>query len=98
MRAYLRFSLLGGVIPARLRNLGYKAKAHSVMDGEVLHPLFACSGLGEVRPDRRGVLNPILARASNTGVATTDMPNQPMTSRLNFGLQSFCESLQQMRA
>ena len=35
MRAYLRFSLLGGVIAQQIRNLGYKAKAHTVMDGEV---------------------------------------------------------------
>ena len=38
MRAYLRFSLLGGVIAKQIRRLGYKAKAHSVMDGEVLQP------------------------------------------------------------
>ncbi len=36
MRAYLRFSLLGGVIAKQIRNLGYSAKAHTVMDGEVL--------------------------------------------------------------
>ncbi|MCB1407555.1 MAG: NAD-binding oxidoreductase, partial [Rhodobacteraceae bacterium] len=49
MRAYLRFSLLGGVIAQQIRNLGYSAKAHSVMDGEVLQPpLLLLSGLGEV--------------------------------------------------
>ena len=33
MRAYLRFSLIGGVIGQHIRNLGYKAKAHTVIDG-----------------------------------------------------------------
>ena len=49
MRAYLRFSLLGGVIAKQIRNLGYSAKAHTVMDGEVLQPpSVAAQGLGEV--------------------------------------------------
>ena len=46
MRAYLRFSLLGGVIAKQIRNLGYSAKAHTVMDGEVLQPpLLLLSGV-----------------------------------------------------
>ena len=49
MRAYLRFAVLGGVIAQHLRNLGYPAKAHTVMDGDVLQPpLLLLSGLGEV--------------------------------------------------
>jgi len=36
MRAYLRFSLLGGVIAKQIRNLGYSAKAHTVMDGPLI--------------------------------------------------------------
>nr|MBX2837282.1 NAD-binding oxidoreductase [Gammaproteobacteria bacterium] len=49
MRAYLRFSVLGGVIAQQIRNLGYPAKAHTVLDGEVLQPpLLLLSGLGEV--------------------------------------------------
>jgi hypothetical protein len=38
MRAYLRFSLLGGVIAKQIRNMGYSAKAHTSRDGEVLQP------------------------------------------------------------
>ncbi|CAN0596880.1 unnamed protein product, partial [Ectocarpus sp. 12 AP-2014] len=61
MRAYLRFSLLGGVIARQIRNLGYKAKAHSVMDGEVLQPpLLLLSGLGEVSRIGEVILNPFL--------------------------------------
>ncbi len=60
MRAYLRFSLLGGVIAKQIRNLGYSAKAHTVMDGEVLQPpLLLLSGLGEVSRIGEVILNPL---------------------------------------
>ena len=58
MRAYLRFSLIGGVIAKQIRNLGYTAKAHTVMDGEVLQPpLLLLSGLGEVSRIGEVILN-----------------------------------------
>jgi hypothetical protein len=60
MRAYLRFSLLGGVIAKQIRNLGYKAKAHTVMDGEVLQPpLLLAVGAGRGQPHRRGDPEPV---------------------------------------
>ncbi|WP_424985135.1 2Fe-2S iron-sulfur cluster-binding protein [Microbulbifer sp. S227A] len=92
MRAYLRFSLIGGVIAQQLRNLGYKAKAHTVMDGEVLQPpLLLLSGMGEVSRIGEVILNPFLGPRLKSGVVTTDMP---MTHDLpiDFGLQRFCES------
>jgi reductive dehalogenase len=92
MRAYLRFSLLGGVIARQLRNLGYSAKAHTVMDGEVLQPpLLLLSGLGEVSRIGEVILNPFLGPRLKSGVVTTDMPiahDKP----IDFGLQSFCET------
>ena len=92
MRAYLRFSLLGGVIAKQIRNLGYSAKAHSVMDGEVLQPpLLLLSGLGEVSRIGEVILNPLLGPRLKSGVVTTDMPlahDKP----IDFGLQAFCES------
>jgi reductive dehalogenase len=92
MRAYLRFSLLGGVIAQQIRNLGYKAKAHTVMDGEVLQPpLLLLSGLGEVSRIGEVILNPYLGPRLKSGVVTTDMPlahDKP----IDFGLQTFCES------
>lgn len=92
MRAYLRFSLLGGVIARQIRNLGYSAKAHTVMDGEVLQPpLLLLSGLGEVSRIGEVILNPFLGPRLKSGVVTTDMPvahDRP----IDFGLQSFCES------
>ncbi|PSL20506.1 reductive dehalogenase [Shimia abyssi] len=92
MRAYLRFSLLGGVIAQQIRNLGYKAKAHTVMDGEVLQPpLLLLSGLGEVSRIGEVILNPYLGPRLKSGAVTTDMPmehDQP----IDFGLQNFCEN------
>ncbi|SEP24222.1 reductive dehalogenase [Salinihabitans flavidus] len=94
MRAYLRFSLLGGVVAQQIRNLGYKAKAHSVMDGEVLQPpLLLLSGLGEVSRIGEVILNPYLGPRLKSGIVTTDMPiahDQP----IDFGLQNFCQSCQ----
>jgi reductive dehalogenase len=92
MRAYLRFSLLGGVIAKHIRNLGYSAKAHTVLDGDVLQPpLLLLSGLGEVSRIGEVILNPFLGPRLKSGVVTTDMPmtfDQP----IDFGLQRFCES------
>jgi len=92
MRAYLRFSLLGGVIARQIRNLGYKAKAHTVMDGEVLQPpLLLLSGLGEVSRIGEVILNPFLGPRLKSGVVTTDMP-MSHDAPIDFGLQKFCES------
>ena len=92
MRAYLRFSLLGGVIARQIRNLGYKAKAHTVMDGEVLQPpLLLLSGLGEVSRIGEVILNPFLGPRLKSGVVTTDMP-MAHDKPIDFGLQAFCEA------
>ncbi|WP_333712469.1 reductive dehalogenase [Yoonia sp.] len=92
MRAYLRFSLLGGVLAQHLRNLGYEARVHSAMDEEVLHPpLLLLSGLGEVSRIGEVILNPFLGPRLKSGVVTTDMPiahDRP----IDFGLQRFCEA------
>ena len=92
MRAYLRFSLLGGVIARQIRNLGYSAKAHTVMDGEVLQPpLLLLSGLGEVSRIGEVILNPFLGPRLKSGVVTTDLP-MAHDKPIDFGLQTFCES------
>lgn len=92
MRAYLRFSLIGGVIAKQIRNLGYKAKAHTVMDGEVLQPpLLLLSGLGEVSRIGEVILNPFLGPRLKSGTVTTDLP-MAHDKPIDFGLQSFCES------
>ena len=92
MRAYLRFSLLGGVIAAQIRNLGYSAKAHTVMYGEVLQPpLLLLSGLGEVSRIGEVILNPFLGPRLKSGVVTTDMPMEH-DKPIDFGMQAFCEA------
>ncbi|GAB5435832.1 reductive dehalogenase [Falsiruegeria mediterranea] len=92
MRAYLRFSLLGGVIAQQIRNLGYKAKAHTVMDGEVLQPpLLLLAGLGEVSRIGEVILNPYLGPRLKSGAVTTDMP-MAHDKPIDFGLQNFCNS------
>ena len=91
MRAYLRFSILGGVIAAQIRALGYSAKAHTVMDGEVLQPpLLLLSGLGEVSRIGEVILNPFLGPRLKSGVVTTDLP-MAHDRPVDFGLQRFCE-------
>lgn len=92
MRAYLRFSVLGSIVARQIRSLGYEAKAHTVMDGEVLQPpLLLLSGLGEVSRIGEVILNPFLGPRLKSGVVTTTMPvahDKP----ISFGLQQFCES------
>lgn len=92
MRAYLRFSLLGGVVAQHLRGLGYSARVHSVMDDEVLNPpLLLLSGLGEVSRIGEVILNPFLGPRLKSGVVTTDMP-MTHDRPVDFGLQRFCEA------
>ncbi len=92
MRAYLRFSLIGGVIAEQIRRLGYSARVHSVLDSGVLQPpLLLLSGLGEVSRIGEVILNPFLGPRLKSGAVTTSMPlshDRP----IDFGLQSFCES------
>jgi reductive dehalogenase len=92
MRAYLRFSLLGGVVAEQIRRLGYSARVHSVLDGDVLQtPLLLLSGLGEVSRIGEVILNPFLGPRLKSGSVTTNLPiasDKP----IDFGLQRFCES------
>ncbi|MEP1229502.1 MAG: reductive dehalogenase [Litorimonas sp.] len=92
MRAYLRFSLLGGIIAEHIRQLGYSARSHTVMDGEVLQPpLLLLAGLGEVSRIGEVILNPFLGPRLKSGVITTNMP-LVHSKPIDFGLQSFCNS------
>jgi reductive dehalogenase len=91
MRAYLRFSLIGGVIAEQIRRLGYSARVHSVLDGDVLQPpLLLLSGLGEVSRIGEVILHPFLGPRLKSGTVTTDLPMAP-DRPIDFGLQRFCE-------
>ncbi|MGC1503763.1 MAG: 4Fe-4S double cluster binding domain-containing protein [Sulfitobacter sp.] len=92
MRAYLRFSIIGGIMAQHLRNLGYASKSHTVMDGDVLQPpLLLLSGLGEVSRIGEVILNPYLGPRLKSGVVTTTMP-VAHDLPIDFGLQKFCET------
>jgi ferredoxin-NADP reductase/ferredoxin len=92
MRAYLRFSLMGGIVAEQIRRLGYGARVHSVLDGDVLQPpLLLLSGLGEVSRIGEVILNPFLGPRLKSGTVTTDLPMVP-DRPIDFGLQRFCES------
>ncbi len=92
MRAYLRFSLLGGVLAQQIRNLGFSANVHTVMGSEVVQPpLMLLSGLGEVSRIGEVILNPFLGPRLKSGTVTTNMP-MTHDKPIDFGLQKFCES------
>ena len=92
MRAYLRFSLIGGVVAEQLRRQGFSARVHSVLDGDLLQPpLLLLSGLGEVSRIGEVILNPYLGPRLKSGVVSTDM-EMAGDLPIDFGLQRFCES------
>lgn len=92
MRAYLRFSLLGGIIAEQIRRLGYSARVHTVLDGDVLQPpLLLLSGLGEVSRIGEVILNPYLGPRLKSGIVTTDMSFN-YDKPIDFGLQTFCSN------
>jgi reductive dehalogenase len=92
MRAYLRFSMIGGIIAEQVRRLGYSARVHSVIDGDVLQPpLLLLSGLGEVSRIGEVILNPYLGPRLKSGTVTTSMP-MAYDRPIDFGLQTFCEN------
>ncbi|MGJ8616563.1 MAG: 2Fe-2S iron-sulfur cluster-binding protein, partial [Sulfitobacter sp.] len=74
------------------RNLGYPAKAHTVMDGDVLQPpLLLLAGLGEVSRIGEVILNPFLGPRLKSGIVTTTLP-MTHDRPIDFGLQKFCEA------
>ena len=90
MRAYSRAQLLGGIVGNHIRNLGYSARGHSVIDQDVLHiPLILNSGLGELSRIGELVLNPFVGPRFKSGIITTDLPLE-VDKPIDFGLQDFC--------
>ncbi len=94
MRAYMRAQLIGGIVGAQLRRLGFSARGHSVMDQDVNHiPIILQAGLGELSRIGELVLNPYVGPRFKSGMLTTSMPLTP-DQPIDFGLQDFCEQCQ----
>jgi len=92
MRAYLRFSMIGGIVAEQVRRLGYSARVHSVLDSDVLQPpLLLLAGLGEVSRIGEVILNPYLGPRLKAGTVTTNLPMEH-DRPIDFGLQSFCDN------
>jgi reductive dehalogenase len=90
MRAYMRAQLIGGTVGSHLRQLGFSARGHSVMDQDVLHiPLNLLAGLGELPRIGEMVLNPFVGPRFKSGILTTNMPLEPDLP-IDFGMQDFC--------
>jgi len=92
MRAYMRGSVIAGVMADHLRALGFPARAQTNADSEVLHiPLILLAGLGELSRIGELVLNPFVGPRFKSVVMTTDIPLVP-DKPINFGLQYFCSN------
>ncbi len=91
MRAYMRCSLLGGVVAEHIRRLGWSARTHSVIEQDVLHiPIILNAGLGELSRIGELVLNPYVGPRFKSLVITTDLPLEA-DKPIDFGLQDFCQ-------
>lgn len=92
MRAYMRGSLLNGVVTLHLRRLGFAATNHTAADGDVIQPpLVLLAGLGEISRIGDVVLNPFLGPRLKCGVITTNLP-MTVDQPIDFGLQKFCSN------
>ncbi len=92
MRAYMRGSLLNGVVTLHLRRLGFPATNHTAADGDVIQPpLVLLAGLGEVSRIGDVVMNPFLGPRLKCGVITTNLP-MTVDKPIDFGLQTFCDN------
>ena len=90
MRAYMRGSLLNGVVTLHLRRLGFPSTNHTAADGDVIQPpLVLLAGLGEVSRIGDVVMNPFLGPRLKCGVITTELP-MTVDKPIDFGLQTFC--------
>jgi ferredoxin len=92
MRAYMRGSVVAGIMAEHLRALGFSSRAQTNADSEVLHiPLILLAGLGELSRIGELVLNPFVGPRFKSVVMTTDMPLVP-DKPIDFGLQYFCSN------
>lgn len=89
--AYSNSAFIACTLADYIRNLGYPARAHHVMNYQVvIPPILLWAGLGELGRAGDVVINPFLGPRFKAAVVTTDLPMQ-IDKPIDFGLQDFCD-------
>jgi len=90
MRACPRGALIAGLMAARVRRMGWSARAHSNAHSEVLHiPAVLMAGLGELSRIGELILAPFIGPRSTSVLFTTDL-SLVADKPIDFGLQAMC--------
>lgn len=88
--SYTNSGFIACVIAQYIRNLGFPARAHHVMNYQVVvPPILLMAGLGESSRMGDVILNPFLGPRFKAAIVTTDLPLQ-IDKPIDFGLQDFC--------
>lgn len=88
--AYSNSAFISCILADYIRKLGYEARAHHVMNYQVvLPPILLWAGLGEMSRMGDVVLNPFLGPRFKAAVVTTNLPLE-IDKPIDFGLQDFC--------
>ena len=88
--AYSTSGFIACIVADYIRRLGYQARAHHVMNYQVVvPPILLWAGLGEMCRIGDTVLNPFLGPRFKAAVVTTNLP-LAVDKPIDFGLQDFC--------
>lgn len=87
---YVQLALVSSLLAAYIRELGYPAKAHHLVNEEVLHqPMAIMAGLGELgRNDT--IISARYGPAMRLATVTTDLP-LVLDEPVSLGVREFCE-------
>ena len=89
--SYSTSGFIACILADYIRRLGYPARAHHVMNYQVVvPPILLWAGLGEMSRIGDTVLNPFLGPRFKAAIVTTDLP-LAIDKPIDFGLQDFCD-------